>query len=218
VDILSQGKPTTAGDANYRYLLRVMPVRTKSWQEICNHHVNQRFMRQCLLTVAVLVFAAMACKRPTQDLATPVPPKPEVCGCIDTAALNYNSKATKTDGTQCKYAIDSVCGIYDVTDTQMVFTSIGPDTTVGTFSLTVTRSGASSLLFDAVLICDKCTKGAIPYYASYKGFAYTSYSDPYTSNNGSGHFDGDTIYYQQRITNSLSSYTPTRWGRGVKRR
>lgn len=161
--------------------------------------------------------ATMSCRRPGQDAATPAQPRQEVCGCMDTAALNFNPKATKTDDTQCKYAIDSVCGIYDVTDTQMVFTSRGPDTTTSSFALTVTRAGTSSLLFDAVLICDKCTKGAIPYFASYKAFEYTSYSDPYTSNNGSGHFDGDTIYYQQRITNSLSSYTPRRWGRGVKR-
>lgn len=137
---------------------------------------------------------------------------------MDPDALNYDPKATKTDGKQCKYAIDSVCGIYDVADTQMVFTSRGRDTTVSRFALTVSRAGSSSLRFDTVLICDKCTKGAIPYDADFHSFSYTSYSDPYTSNGGSGHFDGDLIYYQQQITNSLSSYTPRRWGRGVRRR
>lgn len=174
-------------------------------------------MKQLRHIFTLVLFSVIACKRPTQDLATPLQPKPDVCGCMDIAALNYDPKATMIDGTKCKYAIDSICGTYDVTDTQMVFTSHGPDTTIANFSLTVSRAGGSSLRFDTVLKCDQCTKGAIPYYASSMRFEYTSYSDEYTSNNGSGYFTGDTIYYQQRIVNGLSTYTPRRWGRGVKR-
>jgi hypothetical protein len=167
--------------------------------------------------ITLVLFSAVACKRPAQDLATPLPPKPDICGCMDKAALKYNPEANKTDSTQCHYAIDSVCGTYDVSDTLVTFTSHGPDTTIANFSLTVRRAGGSSLRFDTVLKCDQCTKGAIPYYASSMRFEYTSYSDEYTSNNGSGYFTGDTIYYQQRIVNGLSTYTPRRWGRGVKR-
>ena len=177
-------------------------------------------MKQCRFILSILVYTVtvtMACRRPSQDAVTPTQAKPDVCGCMDAAALNYDPTATKTDGAQCKYAIDSICGVYDATDTQIIFTSRGPDTTVSSFSLTVCRAGASLLRFDTVLMCEKCAMGSIPYSASNKSFEYTSYSDAYTSNGGSGHFESDTIYYQQRITNSLSGYTPRRWGRGVKR-
>ncbi|MBX2905602.1 MAG: hypothetical protein KF744_06155 [Taibaiella sp.] len=165
---------------------------------------------------AVTILTTTSCRRTARNAIAPTTIT-EICGCMDADALDYNPRATKTDSTQCHYAIDSLCGIYDVIDTLVTFTSRGPDTTISDIAITVTRAGASFLRFDTILICTGCAKGAIPYNPAQHSFDYTSYSDPYTSNLGKGHFENRSIIYEQKILNGLSTYTPRRWGRGVRR-
>lgn len=172
--------------------------------------MQKRTLTSLLLATLVSLFS---CHHPAGHIAEPA----EICGCMDIKALNNNPVATKCDPTQCRYAIDSVTGIYDVVDTYVVYTSRGPDTFVTNMAITVTRESSSALLFDNILVCAKCTNGGIGYTQASHSFFYSSYSDPYTSNTGEGKFVGNTIRYKQQIINSFSGITPSHRGSGVKR-
>lgn len=167
-------------------------------------------IRTLLLTVAVSTM--IACTHKNRQIAMP-----ETEGCLDSTALNYTPDVTRSNPTLCKYAIDSVTGIYDVTDTFIWFTGMGPDTAISNMPITLTRHSATALLFDTLLKCATCAGGGIPYNNEFHVFSYTSYSDPYTANSGQGYIIGNTIQYKQIIYSSMSSYTPSHRGRGTKR-
>ncbi len=173
-------------------------------------------MRTLSATLLSLALLSVACKHSPQHSVVPQAQPQEICGCMDVNALNHDPKATKCDPSQCKYAIDSVTGVYDIVDTYAYFTFMGPDTVISNMTLTVSRGSASALLFDTLLKCGNCPDG-IPYNKADHSFSYSYYTDPYTSSGGSGYFEGKVLHYRWRVSNSLSSYTPVRWGSGVKR-
>ncbi len=164
--------------------------------------------------IAAVLLLHSACTHNPAHTVTLVPTGTE--GCLDSGALNYTPDATISNPTMCIYAIDSVTGTYDITDTLITFGSMGPDTTFSSMTMTVTRLTANTLLFDTLLKCSACTGGGITYSKARHDFSYSSYSDPYTSNNGEGRFDGNIIHYTQRIYNSFSSYTSSHRGSGMK--
>ncbi len=171
-------------------------------------------MHKLLIPLLAILMLVTSCRHSNAPIAEPM----QVCGCMDPMALNNNPDATKCDPTQCKYAIDSVTGVYDVTDTYTTYTSMGPAVTTSNMQITVTRGSATTLLFDTLLKCTKCENGGIPYAAQRHSFYYTSYSDAYTSENGDGGFAGDAFHYSVKVVSSFSSLTPSHKGSGVKRR
>jgi hypothetical protein len=157
-----------------------------------------------------LLFAA--CTHPVTQVVTPQ----ETKGCKDADALNYTAAATIADATLCKFVTDSVIGTYDVQDTFVSYGSMGPTQTYSLLTIVVTRGAGDKLVFSDLLQCATCSDG-IAYTPGVHKFSYASYSDPYTSNQGEGYFAGDTLYYKQWIYSSMSSFTPSRRGRGAKR-
>jgi hypothetical protein len=171
-------------------------------------------MYKILTFLAGALIVLASCRHTDSPIAAPA----QVCGCMDVLALNNNPEATVCDPTQCRYAIDSVVGVYDVVDTYTSYSSMGPVVTTSNIEITVTRESATTLLFDKVLACTKCANGGIPYVAQTHSFSYTNYIDVYTSSAGGGRFAGDTLRYTTQVTNSLSGFTPSRKGSGVRRK
>jgi hypothetical protein len=169
-------------------------------------------MYKLLAAIVGLQIIMVGCRHSSAPEAAPM----EICGCMDTLALNNNPDATKCDPTQCRYAIDSVTGVYDVTDTYTTYGSMGPVVTTSNMQITVSRASAKALIFDNLLKCEKCENVEIPYTASTHSFHYNSYSDPYTSETGDGLFVGDGIRYTIKTINSLSGFTPNHKGSGIR--
>lgn len=167
-------------------------------------------LNSMLLCGIVLMWAS--CTHPAAQIAVPS----ETTGCKDANALNYDATATKADATLCKFATDSVVGIYDVQDTFLSYTSMGPVQTHGRKAIVVTRGADGKLAFSDEQQTSDCQCG-INYTPGTRRFSYVNYSDPYTSSNMDGYFLGDTIYYRKWINSTMSSYTPSNRGRGAKR-
>lgn len=161
--------------------------------------------------LAICLFFA-ACTHPAAQIATPS----ETTGCKDADALNYDATAKKADATLCKFVTDSVIGTYDVQDTFLSYTSMGPVQTYGRKAIVVTRGADGKLIFSDEQQRADCQCG-IQYTPGTRRFHYSKYSDPYTSNNIDGYFLGDTIYYRQYFSSSMSSFTSSSRGRGAKR-
>jgi hypothetical protein len=168
------------------------------------------------LWLVCFVWVVSGCSHPENHIVGGAQPKPPVLGCMDTNATNYYPLATISDVTQCRYVTDSVTGVYDVIDTALDYTSMGPRTTITNVAVEVTRVGKKGLHFSAAVGGSDAPNG-VSYNASTHHFGYSYYPDAYTNISGSGYFDGNVLYYSASIFNSMASLTPSNHGRGIKR-
>ncbi len=168
------------------------------------------------LLLVCLVLIVTGCTHPETHIVKGPQPQPAVLGCMDTNATNFYPLATMSDATQCRYVTDSVTGVYDVIDTALDYTSMGPRTTTANVVVTVTRVGKKGLHFSAVVGCSSCPDG-VSYDPSTNHFGFSYYSDPYTNVSCSGYFYGNVMHYSGGVHNSLASLTPSNHGRGIKR-
>ncbi len=78
-----------------------------------------------LLIYSIIGLCLFACgKKETLPQQQPIPAK-ELCGCMDTAALNFDSKATKNDSTVCKYQWQEWVGEWAVKQTTIYHHAMG---------------------------------------------------------------------------------------------
>lgn len=142
--------------------------------------------------------------------------RPEVTGCMDRVANNFDASATINSG--CTYAIDKVAGTYLVVDTSVVFNhndTVGwYDTTISQFSMKAIAYNHDSLEFDTVL-CIHCHAGYKSVAADFSSYYYAMDYYYYTVS-GQGSFTGDTFRYREGVSPSSMPGARNRWGVGIK--
>jgi hypothetical protein len=164
-------------------------------------------MRYAIYKLLTILAGALIVLASCRHTDTPIAAPAQVRGCMDVLALNYNPNARISDSAQCRYAIDSVVGVYDVVDTYIHYSGLIAPVTIGRMEIIVTRESATN-----------CKNGGLPYDALTHSFSYTDSIDATSISVVSGRFAGDTLHYKRRLTNSLNPITPSRSGSGVRRK
>jgi hypothetical protein len=175
-------------------------------------------MRYAIYKLLTILAGALIVLASCRHTDTPIAAPAQVRGCMDVLALNYNPNARISDSAQCRYAIDSVVGVYDVVDTYIHYSGLIAPVTIGRMEIIVTRESATALWFNRALGCTNCKNGGLPYDALTHSFSYTDSIDATSISVVSGRFAGDTLHYKRRLTNSLNPITPSRSGSGVRRK
>lgn len=140
--------------------------------------------------------------------------EPQVTGCTDPAAYNYNKDANVP--TVCHYYAERYAGTYNVTDTLIDYledsTRRWYDTVISSFSITAIAYGRDSLEFDT-LLCLHCNTWTINAYADSFVFSDLYYHYPVNSYQ-IGRIDKDTLRYQAGLEPMTIGYR--RIGTGIR--
>ncbi len=143
-----------------------------------------------------------------------------VTGCMDTGALNYDSKATISG--PCSYTISKYGGKYGIVDTVVSFhhnmTTGWYDTTVAHYDINVTVANSNTMKFDTIVHCYYCgTSDSVTVGTDNGSFWFNDQNYP-VSWGGTGHFNNDTLILDFG-TSPLGGYDGTNWHKtkGVKK-